>query len=92
DRMFDMGFIRDVRKIASLLSHKRRTAMLSATMPDEIRKLAHELLNDPYRIDLSPKQIVVDRIDQKVMIVRGPEKQSRLHTILKDENVSRVIV
>ncbi|MEZ5900209.1 MAG: DEAD/DEAH box helicase [Hyphomicrobiaceae bacterium] len=92
DRMFDMGFIRDVRRIASLLSHKRRTAMLSATMPDEIRKLAHELLNDPYRIDLSPKQIVVDRIDQKVMIVRGPEKQSRLHTILKDENVSRVIV
>ncbi len=92
DRMFDMGFIRDVRKIASLLSHKRRTAMLSATMPAEIRSLAHELLNDPYRIDLSPKQIVVDRIDQKVMIVRAPEKQSRLHTILKDEAVSRVIV
>lgn len=92
DRMFDMGFIRDVRKIASLLSHKRRTAMLSATMPAEIRSLAYELLTDPYRIDLSSKQIVVDRIDQKVMIVRAPEKQSRLHTILKDETVSRVIV
>ncbi|HMN37421.1 MAG TPA: DEAD/DEAH box helicase [Hyphomicrobium sp.] len=92
DRMFDMGFIRDVRRIASLLSHKRRTAMLSATMPAEIRSLANELLTDPHRIDLSPKQIVVDRIDQKVMIVRCPEKQSRLHTILKDETASRVIV
>ena len=44
DRMFDMGFIRDIRKIASMLSHKRRTAMFSATMPAEIRTLANELL------------------------------------------------
>ena len=92
DRMFDMGFIRDVKKIASLLSHKRRTAMFSATMPTEIRSLAHDLLNDPYRVDLSPKQVVVDRIDQKLMIVRANEKQSRLHTLLQDDAWSRVIV
>jgi len=92
DRMFDMGFIRDIRKIAAMVPKERRTALFSATMPDEIRKLAHELLTEPMRVDLSPKQIVVDRIDQKVMIVRAPEKQSRLHTILKDEACSRVIV
>lgn len=92
DRMFDMGFIRDIRKIASLLSHKRRTAMFSATMPAEIRTLAHELLNDPFRVDLSPKQVVVDRIDQKLMIVPAAQKQGRLHKLLQDPAWSRVIV
>lgn len=92
DRMFDMGFIRDIRKIVSLLPRKRRTALFSATMPDEIRALASELLTDPARVDLSPKQLVVDRIDQKVMMVPPGEKQSRLHTILADSALSRVIV
>lgn len=92
DRMFDMGFIRDIRKIVSIIPAKRRNALFSATMPDEIRKFAYEVLKDPYRVDLSPKSIVVDRIDQKVMIVRTPEKQSRLHTILADEACKRVIV
>jgi len=92
DRMFDMGFIRDIRKIVSLIPAKRRTALFSATMPTEIRKFAYEVLKDPYRVDLSSKSIVVDRIDQKVMVVRTPEKQSRLHTILADEACKRVIV
>lgn len=92
DRMFDMGFIRDIRKIVGMLPRDRRTALFSATMPPEIRSLAHEVLQNPIRVDLSPKQVVVDRIDQKVMIVRSPDKQSRLHTILKDEAASRVIV
>ncbi len=92
DRMFDMGFIRDIKKIVSLIPMKRRTALFSATMPTEIRKFAYDILQDPYRVDLSTKTLVVDRIDQKVMIVRSAEKQSRLHTILKDEACSRVIV
>ncbi|WP_041320483.1 DEAD/DEAH box helicase [Hyphomicrobium denitrificans] len=92
DRMFDMGFIRDIKKIVALLPAVRRTALFSATMPAEIKKFAYEVLKDPYRVDLSPKSVVVDRIDQKVMIVRTPEKQSRLHTILSDEACKRVIV
>ena len=92
DRMFDMGFIRDINKIVSLIPMKRRTALFSATMPTEIKKFAYDILQDPFRIDLSTKTMVVDRIDQKVMIVRSAEKQSRLHTILKDEACSRVIV
>lgn len=92
DRMFDMGFIRDIRKIASFIPAKRRNALFSATMPDEIKKFAYEVLKDPYRVDLSSKSVVVDRIDQKVMIVRTPEKQSRLHTLLADEACKRVIV
>lgn len=92
DRMFDMGFIRDINKIVSLIPMKRRTALFSATMPPEIKKFAYEILQDPFRIDLSSKQIVVDRIDQKVMIVRSAEKQSRLHTILADPACERVIV
>jgi ATP-dependent RNA helicase RhlE len=92
DRMFDMGFIRDIKKIVSLIPQKRRTALFSATMPDEIKKFAYDILHDPYRIDLSQKKIVVDRIDQKIMIVKATEKQSRLHTILADEATKRVIV
>ncbi len=92
DRMFDMGFIRDIRKIVALLPRQRRTAMFSATMPNEIRALANELLTEPVRVDLSPKSMVVDRIDQKVMIVRSAEKQSRLHTILADPACTRVII
>ena len=92
DRMFDMGFIRDIKKIVSLIPMKRRTALFSATMPTEIKKFAYDILQDPHRVDLSTKTMVVDRIDQKVMIVRTPEKQSRLHTILADAACERVIV
>ena len=92
DRMFDMGFIRDIKKIVSLIPMKRRTALFSATMPTEIKKFAYDILQDPYRVDLSTKSMVVDRIDQKVMLVRTPEKQSRLHTILADPACERVIV
>ncbi|MGB4865029.1 MAG: DEAD/DEAH box helicase [Hyphomicrobium sp.] len=92
DRMFDMGFIRDIKKIVSLIPMKRRTALFSATMPPEIRKFAYEILQDPFRVDLSTKTMVVDRIDQKVMVVRSAEKQSRLHTILADPACERVIV
>ena len=92
DRMFDMGFIRDIRKIVSMMPKHRRTALFSATMPGEIRKLATEILTDPARIDLSPKQIVVDRIDQRVMFVPASHKQGRLHTLLNDDAYSRVIV
>ena len=92
DRMFDMGFIRDIRKIVSMIPMKRRTALFSATMPPEIKKFAFEVLQDPVRVDLSTKTLVVDRIDQKVMIVRSAEKQSRLHTILADPACERVIV
>ncbi len=92
DRMFDMGFIRDIKKIVSLIPMKRRTALFSATMPTEIRKFAYDILQDPYRVDLSTKTMVVDRIDQKVMIVPSAKKQSRLHTILADATCERVIV
>lgn len=92
DRMFDMGFIRDIKKIVALIPTARRTALFSATMPAEIKKFAYDILNDPFRVDLSTKSVVVDRIDQKVMIVRATEKQSRLHTILANPECKRVIV
>lgn len=92
DRMFDMGFIRDIRKIVSFIPVKRRTALFSATMPPEIKRLADEVLQDPARVNVSPKEIVVDRIDQKVMLVRAQEKQGRLHRLLNDTAMERVIV
>lgn len=92
DRMFDMGFIRDIRKIVSLIPLKRRTALFSATMPPEIKRLADEVLQDPARVNVSPKEVVVNRIDQKVMLVRAQEKQGRLHRLLNDTAMERVIV
>jgi ATP-dependent RNA helicase RhlE len=92
DRMFDMGFIRDIRKIVSLIPKERRTALFSATMPAEIKKFACEILRNPCRADLSTKTVVVDRIHQKIMIVGAPEKQSRLQAILADPACERVIV
>ena len=92
DRMFDMGFVRDIRKIVSLIPMKRRTALFSATMPTEISKLANEVLNNPQLVELRPKTVVVDRINQKVMMVRTSDKQRKLHDILGDPDCARVIV
>ena len=57
DRLLDMGFIPDVRRIISALPQERQTLLFSATMPEEISKLAKEILRDPVRIDVSPEEI-----------------------------------
>ena len=67
--MLDMGFIHDVRKIVSLCRGERQTLLFSATMPPAIAKLAHDILKDPVRIDISPTVVAVDRIDQRVLFV-----------------------
>lgn len=92
DRMFDMGFIRDIRKISGLIPNGRRTAMFSATMPREVRKLANDLLQKPVSVDLSRKELVVDRIDQTVLYVSASDKQNQLRKLLDDPAFNRVIV
>jgi len=92
DRMLDMGFIRDVRKIVAALPKQRQSLLFSATMPDEVSKLAHEMLQNPLRVEVTPKKIAVERIAQSVYHVNMPEKRPLLEKLLEDPALSRVIV
>jgi ATP-dependent RNA helicase RhlE len=92
DRMLDMGFIHDVRKIVSLCRRERQTLLFSATMPPPIAKLAQDILNAPLRVDIAPAKIAVDRIDQRVFFVSCKEKRALLESLLADRAMDRVLV
>jgi ATP-dependent RNA helicase RhlE len=92
DRMFDMGFIRDVRKIVSYLPRQRQSLLFSATMPNEVVHLVGEVLRNPVRVDVSPKTVAADKIEQRVYFVPAQEKRQLLNTLLADAAMERVIV
>jgi len=92
DRMLDMGFIRDVRKLVAMLPRDRQSMLFSATMPDDIVKLTHDMLRTPERIEIAPQGKTADRITQKLYIVPAPQKRQLLSELLKDLALNRVIV
>jgi ATP-dependent RNA helicase RhlE len=92
DRMLDMGFIRDVRKIVALLPKRRQTLLFSATMPSDIGRLAGEILSDPIRVEVTPSATTVERVEQRVYFVDASQKRALLAEILKDPGLARVIV
>ncbi len=92
DRMFDMGFVRDVRRIASSVSKNRQTLLFSATMPNDIAKLASEILKNPEKVEIAPQGRTVERIDQRVYFVNAANKRTLLSHLLSDESLERVIV
>lgn len=92
DRLLDMGFIRDVKRIVAQTPARRQTLMFSATMPKEVNALAKEILNRPARVDVSPKQITVKQIDQRVVMVENQDKLRLLDNMLRHESVTRAIV
>jgi ATP-dependent RNA helicase RhlE len=92
DRMLDMGFVRDVRRIAAALPKQRQTLLFSATMPAEIARLAQELLHQPVRVEVTPPARTVDRIDQQVFFVDAGAKRDLLVRLLADPALSRVVV
>ena len=92
DRMLDMGFIRDVRKIISKLSQPRQTLLFSATMPREVAELAKEILFEPQRVEIAARTIAVDRIDQRVHHLETGAKRARLIELLAAPEMERVMV
>lgn len=92
DRLLDMGFIRDVKKIVNMTPRRRQSLLFSATMPKEVVQFAKEILRDPVRVDVSPKQVTVRKIEQRVVMVNNLHKQQALEHILRDESVKRAIV
>jgi ATP-dependent RNA helicase RhlE len=92
DRMLDMGFLPDLRRIVAALPARRQSLFFSATMPEEARVLANSFLSDPVRVAISPVSSTVDAIDQQAMLVSHADKRAALETLLVDEALERVLV
>ena len=92
DRMLDMGFIHDIKRILPLLPKKRQSLFFSATMPPEIERLAGTILHEPQKVEVTPASSTVDKIDQSVYFVEKAEKVSLLTHLLNDSSLESVLV
>ena len=92
DRMLDMGFIHDVKKLIRELPQQRQTLFFSATMPPQISQLADSLLTKPEKVAVDPVCSTVDKIDQCVYMVNGGDKQALLEHLLKQGDIQRTLV
>jgi len=94
DRMLDMGFIPDVRKIIYSTPHKskRQTLLFSATLTPEVTRLAEQWTRNPVTVEIEPEQVAVDSVEQIVYIVTNEEKHALLYNIITQKNLERVIV
>jgi ATP-dependent RNA helicase RhlE len=92
DRMLDMGFIHDVKKLIKLLPKQKQTMLFSATMPLAISQLAAGLLNKPVRIEVTPQSTTVEKIEQFVYFIPKKQKQDLLMHLLDEQNIKRTLV
>jgi ATP-dependent RNA helicase RhlE len=92
DRMLDMGFIHDIKRIVAMLPKQRQTLFFSATMPQEITRLADQMLRNPARVAVTPQATTVERVAQRVIHTEKASKQALLAELLKSEPVERVLV
>ncbi|MGE0546019.1 MAG: DEAD/DEAH box helicase [Kofleriaceae bacterium] len=91
DRMLDMGFIHDVRRVIALLPRVRQTLFFSATMPPEAQSLADQLLHKPETVAVTPPSTTAERVDQEVYFVEKADKRALLVDVLRDQAMSRVL-
>jgi superfamily II DNA/RNA helicase len=92
DRMLDMGFIHDIRKVVAMLPKDRQTLFFSATMPQEITKLADQMLRDPAKVSVTPQATTAERVNQRVILTDKASKNGLLAELLKSEKSDRVLV
>lgn len=92
DRMLDMGFVLDVKKIISKIPSQRQTLFFSATMPKEIKALADSILNNPIKIEVTPVSSTAEKIDQTVFCVENSRKRPLLAHLLKEKNVVSALI
>ncbi|MDF1808615.1 MAG: DEAD/DEAH box helicase [Phycisphaerales bacterium] len=92
DRMLDMGFITDIRKVVDMLPPEGQTLFFSATVSSEIRKLASSILHEPVRIETAPESSTVDAISQKIYFVDRDRKPELLQRLLSEQEVGRSLV
>ena len=91
DRMLDMGFIADIRRLLPMLPAKRQTLFFSATMPKDIVNLSKSILSNPTRVEVTPVSSAVDTVEQCVYFVEKPEKKKLLISLLKQEKKSVLV-
>jgi ATP-dependent RNA helicase RhlE len=92
DRMLDMGFINDVKKVVARIPVKRQTLFFSATMPPEIQKLANTILVNPLKVEVTPVSSTAETIQQSLYFVDQKDKKKLLVHILQDKKIDRVLV
>jgi|TARA_R110002126_G_scaffold13118_7_gene57243 ATP-dependent RNA helicase RhlE len=92
DRMLDMGFIHDIKKIIAKIPKQRQTLLFSATMPGSISKLANSLLNNPKTVEVTPEVVTVEKIKQSLYRVAKQDKRALLVTLLDNEAISKGII
>lgn len=92
DRMLDMGFIHDVKKVIKVLPAQKQTMLFSATMPPQISKLVASLLHSPVKIEVAPVSSTAERIEQFVYFIPKQKKQSLLVHLLNEKSIKRTLV
>ena len=92
DRMLDMGFIHDVKRVIKMLPSKRQSLFFSATLAPEVVKLANTMVQNPVHITVTPEQPTVEKIDQRLIFVDQKAKTDLLIKLLRESDLSRVIV
>lgn len=92
DRMLDMGFINDVKKVVAKLPQKRQTLFFSATMPPEIEKLANTILKDPVTVEVTPVSSTADTIKQSIYFVDKPDKRKLLKHLLDELKINHTLI
>jgi len=92
DRMLDMGFVQEVKRIIARLPRQRQTLFFSATMPPAIQSLVQILLTNPVEIKVTPEQSTAEKVDQKLYYVNKSEKRSLLHHLIKNSTKESVLV
>lgn len=92
DRMLDMGFLPDVRRILSAIPSNRQSMLFSATLPEEIRRLAQAFLRNPIQVTVSPSSSTVENVEQRILFVDRENKKALLESVLQDEGTERVLV
>lgn len=92
DRMLDMGFVHDVKRVVKLLPPKRQTLFFSATFPKEIEELANSMLTNPVKVEVAPVSSTADTINQSIYFVEKDDKLDLLIHLLQDKKLDQVLV
>ncbi|MEO6832227.1 MAG: helicase-related protein, partial [Chitinophagaceae bacterium] len=92
DRMLDMGFINDVKKVITRIPEHRQTLLFSATMPQEIQSLANSILRNPQKVEVTPASSTADTIEQSIYFVGKGDKKALLHHVLQNPEIKNALI
>ena len=92
DRMLDMGFVHDIKRVIRMMPHKRQNLLFSATMPDAVNDIVANMLHNPLTVDVSPEEVTTDRIQQQVFFIKKADKRRMLIQLVHEEDIRRAIV